>query len=47
MFNLVTGTLPMRRGGALSGAGHRGLPQRQVARRGVARTFQHVKLRPT
>jgi branched-chain amino acid transport system permease protein len=47
MFNLVTGTLPLS-GGRVDFLGERidGLPQRTIARRGIARTFQHVKLRP-
>jgi branched-chain amino acid transport system permease protein len=47
MFNLVTGTLPMT-SGKVEFLGHdiTGLPQREIARRGMARTFQHVKLRP-
>ncbi|HSV47207.1 MAG TPA: branched-chain amino acid ABC transporter ATP-binding protein/permease [Ramlibacter sp.] len=47
MFNLVTGTLPMT-SGEVEFLGQRitGLPQREIARRGMARTFQHVKLRP-
>jgi len=47
MFNLCTGALALD-GGAIEFAGlpiHR-LPQRAIARAGVARTFQHVKLRP-
>ena len=47
MFNLVTGTLPMT-SGRVEFLGHdiTGLPQREIAQRGMARTFQHVKLRP-
>jgi branched-chain amino acid transport system permease protein len=47
MFNLVTCTLPLS-GGRVDFLGERidGLPQRTIARRGIARTFQHVKLRP-
>jgi branched-chain amino acid transport system permease protein len=47
MFNLVTGTLPMT-SGKVEFLGHdiTGLSQREIARRGMARTFQHVKLRP-
>lgn len=47
MFNLVTGTLPLT-SGRVEFLGHdiTGLPQREIARRGMARTFQHVKLRP-
>jgi len=47
MFNLVTGTLPMTSGEVeFLGQDITGLPQREIARRGMARTFQHVKLRP-
>jgi branched-chain amino acid transport system permease protein len=47
MFNLVTGTAPMT-GGSVEFLGHdvTGLSQRVIANRGMARTFQHVKLRP-
>ncbi|HVO05434.1 MAG TPA: ATP-binding cassette domain-containing protein, partial [Burkholderiaceae bacterium] len=46
-FNLVTGVLPLT-GGEVRYRGERisGLPSRQIARRGVARTFQHVKMIP-
>jgi branched-chain amino acid transport system permease protein len=47
MFNLLTGTAPMTSGSVeFLGEDVTGLPQRVVARRGMARTFQHVKLRP-
>ena len=47
MFNLVTGTLPMTAGRVrFLGQDITGMPQRQIARLGMARTFQHVKLRP-
>ncbi|HEY2255059.1 MAG TPA: branched-chain amino acid ABC transporter ATP-binding protein/permease [Variovorax sp.] len=47
MFNLLTCTLPMSAGQVrFLGRDIAGLPQRQVARLGLARTFQHVKLRP-
>ncbi len=47
MFNLVTGTLPLTAGRVrFLGQDVTGMPQRQVARLGMARTFQHVKLRP-
>ena len=47
-FNLVTGLLPATRGEVLlSGERIDGLPSREIARRGVARTFQHVKMIPT
>jgi len=47
MFNLLTCTLPMT-SGQVRFLDHdiAGMPQRQVARLGLARTFQHVKLRP-
>ncbi|CAG1015389.1 partial Lipopolysaccharide export system ATP-binding protein LptB, partial [Burkholderiaceae bacterium] len=43
-FNLVTGVLPAS-GGEVRLRGERidGLPSREIARRGVSRTFQHVK----
>jgi branched-chain amino acid transport system permease protein len=47
MFNLLTCTLPMTSGQVrFLGQDIAGMPQRQVARLGLARTFQHVKLRP-
>ena len=47
MFNLVTGTLPLSTGRVeFLGDDITGLPQRRIAQRGIARTFQHVKLRP-
>jgi branched-chain amino acid transport system permease protein len=46
-FNLVTGVLPLTRGEvAFRGERITGLPSRQIARRGVSRTFQHVKMIP-
>jgi branched-chain amino acid transport system permease protein len=47
MFNLLTGTAPMT-SGRVEFLGHdiTGVAQRLVANRGMARTFQHVKLRP-
>ncbi|MGZ9711597.1 branched-chain amino acid ABC transporter ATP-binding protein/permease [Glaciimonas sp. GNP009] len=52
MFNLVTGVLPLTSGaikfrsfGELRQI--TGLPSRQIVRRGIARTFQHVRLLPT
>jgi branched-chain amino acid transport system permease protein len=46
-FNLVTGLLPATSGEVrLRGERIDGLPSRQIARRGVARTFQHVKMIP-
>lgn len=46
-FNLVTGVLQLT-GGAIHFAGERidRLGSREIARRGIARTFQHVKLLP-
>jgi branched-chain amino acid transport system permease protein len=46
-FNLVTGVLPAT-GGEVRLAGERidRLPSRAIARRGVSRTFQHVKMIP-
>ena len=44
-FNLVTGVLPATRGEVrLLGERIEGLASREIARRGVARTFQHVKM---
>jgi branched-chain amino acid transport system permease protein len=44
-FNLVTGVLPVTRGEVrLRGEPVHSLPSRQIAARGVARTFQHVKM---
>ena len=46
-FNLVTGVLPLTAGEVwLRGERVDGLPSREVARRGMSRTFQHVKLVP-
>ena len=46
-FNLVSGVLPLTRGEVLlRGEPVHGLPSREVARRGMSRTFQHVKLVP-
>jgi branched-chain amino acid transport system permease protein len=47
MFNLVTGTIAMT-AGSVEFLGHdvTGLAQQRIARLGLARTFQHVKLRP-
>jgi branched-chain amino acid transport system permease protein len=46
MFNLITGTLALN-GGNISflGSTVSGASQRRIARAGIARTFQHVKLR--
>jgi branched-chain amino acid transport system permease protein len=47
MFNLLTRTLPMTSGHVtFLGRDISGLRQIDVARMGLARTFQHVKLRP-
>ena len=47
MFNLMTGTMPMTDGRVrFLGQDITGMSQRQIARLGMARTFQHVKLRP-
>ncbi|MCW5660396.1 MAG: branched-chain amino acid ABC transporter ATP-binding protein/permease [Burkholderiaceae bacterium] len=47
MFNLLTGTAPMTSGRVeFLGQDITGVAQRRVANRGMARTFQHVKLRP-
>ncbi|AOI64295.1 ATP-binding cassette domain-containing protein [Burkholderia territorii] len=47
-FNLVTGVLQPT-GGTITFRGERinGLTSRQIVRRGIGRTFQHVKLLPT
>lgn len=46
-FNLVSGVLPLTRGEVrLRGERIDGLPSRGIARRGVSRTFQHVKMVP-
>ena len=47
MFNLLTGTLRMS-AGSINFLGHEvsSMTQRELARLGLARTFQHVKLRP-
>jgi branched-chain amino acid transport system permease protein len=48
MFNLITGALPLDQGRVtFLGQDITRRPQRQIARAGIARTFQHVKLRPT
>jgi len=48
MFNLITGMLPLG-GGEVRFRGERidRLRSRAIVRRGIARTFQHVQLRPT
>ncbi|ODV13622.1 MAG: hypothetical protein ABT20_01610 [Rubrivivax sp. SCN 70-15] len=46
-FNLITGVLSLTRGHVrLRGRPIGGLPSREIARLGVSRTFQHVKLIP-
>jgi branched-chain amino acid transport system permease protein len=46
-FNLVTGVLSLTRGDVrFRGRSVAGLPSRQIARRGMSRTFQHVKMIP-
>ncbi|MEO7641286.1 MAG: branched-chain amino acid ABC transporter ATP-binding protein/permease, partial [Ramlibacter sp.] len=46
-FNLITGLLSLTGGSVqLRGQDISGLPSRAVARRGVARTFQHVRMIP-
>ena len=47
LFNLVTGAAPVS-GGTIAFCGRdiTHLPQRRIARLGMARTFQHVNLRP-
>jgi len=47
MFNLITGALPANSGRIVfAGNDITRTPQRHIARAGIARTFQHVKLRP-
>jgi branched-chain amino acid transport system permease protein len=48
MFNLITGVLPLS-GGEIHFRGERidALRSRQIVRRGIARTFQHVHIRHT
>ncbi|MFO1273024.1 MAG: branched-chain amino acid ABC transporter ATP-binding protein/permease [Rubrivivax sp.] len=46
-FNLITGVLPLTAGNVVfRGQAIGGLPSREIARRGVSRTFQHVKMIP-
>jgi branched-chain amino acid transport system permease protein len=46
-FNLITGVLPLTRGNVrFRGKPVNGLPARRIARLGLARTFQHVKMIP-
>ena len=48
MFNLITGALPLHQGTIrFLGRDISRRAQRQIARAGIARTFQHVKLRKT
>ena len=47
MFNLITGALRVSRGRVVfAGTEVSSRPQRVIARAGIARTFQHIKLRP-
>ncbi len=47
LFNLVTGGLDLNRGRIFfKGKEITGVPARRIARAGIARTFQHVKIRP-
>jgi branched-chain amino acid transport system permease protein len=47
MFNLLTGALHLDQGRiSFQGKDITGAPQRRIARAGIARTFQHVKIRP-
>jgi branched-chain amino acid transport system permease protein len=47
-FNLITGVLAVTRGKVmLRGQEVQSLPSREIAARGVARTFQHVKMIPS
>ena len=46
-FNLITGVLPLTSGAVqFRGETISGLPSREILRRGMARTFQHVKMIP-
>ncbi|MEK0416175.1 MAG: hypothetical protein RI949_181 [Pseudomonadota bacterium] len=46
-FNLITGVLELTRGQVhFRGESVSGLPSRDIARRGISRTFQHVKMIP-
>jgi branched-chain amino acid transport system permease protein len=46
-FNLITGVLPLTSGEVVfRGEAIGGQPSRQIARRGISRTFQHVKMIP-
>ncbi|MCJ0762744.1 ABC transporter permease subunit [Variovorax terrae] len=46
-FNLITGLLSLSGGGVrFRGETISGLPSRQIARRGISHTFQHVKMIP-
>ena len=47
LFNLVTGVLALSGGGVrFRGEPITGLPSRRIARRGISRTFQHVRMIP-
>jgi branched-chain amino acid transport system permease protein len=44
-FHMISGVLPLTRGAVrFRGQPVQGLPSREIARRGLARTFQHVKM---
>jgi branched-chain amino acid transport system permease protein len=46
-FHMISGVLPLTRGTVrFRGADVGGMPSREIARRGLARTFQHVKMIP-
>jgi branched-chain amino acid transport system permease protein len=46
-FNLITGVLPLTSGRvSWRGESIAGLPSREIARRAISRTFQHVKMIP-
>ncbi len=46
-FNLITGVLPLTSGRVIyRGEDISGMPSRAIARRGISRTFQHVKMIP-
>jgi ABC-type branched-subunit amino acid transport system ATPase component len=45
LFNCITGTMPPNRGSVrFSGEEIVGLPPHEVARRGISRTFQHIRV---
>jgi len=46
-FNVITGVVPLTAGSvSLAGETISGLPSREIARRGLSRTFQHVRMVP-